>query len=432
MSKIKELYQLYISSTGVCTDTRKINKGCLFFALKGANFNGNLFAETALKQGAYRAVVDDATVVHGDNYILVDDVLKSLQDVAVYHRQQLNIPVIGITGTNGKTTTKELAAAVLAKKYNVLATKGNLNNHIGVPLTLLSINSSIELAVIEMGANHPGEIDFLCQIAQPDFGLITNVGMAHLEGFGSFEGVKKTKAELYNYLQENKGLIFKNSGNKYLKDMLPKDSKLFNYGIDENDRIRVRNVGSNTVLSFEVFIDNEPLKIESNLIGSYNLENILAAISLGCYFGVNKEDVALAIKEYIPENNRSQLVSTEKNEVLFDAYNANPTSLNAALENLIGIDKKNKSVILGEMKELGDESCKEHKKVVDFLKKNLLHKVVLIGESYKKVLNGNEGFLWFKNVDECIERFNEVGLKDAFVLVKGSRSNQLEKLKQVL
>lgn len=432
MTSIQELYKVYKNSTGVCTDTRSITKGCLFFALKGASFNGNLFATKAIEAGALAVVVDDVSVVDGEQYFFVSDVLRTLQDLANYHRNTLDIPVIGVTGTNGKTTTKELIKSVLDRKFEVLATEGNFNNHIGVPLTLLSIKDSCEVAVIEMGANHQGEIAFLCEIAEPTMGLITNVGKAHLEGFGSFEGVKKTKSELYKFIESKAGLLFVNKENNHLKGMLGEGADLFYYGADDTCEVRFVSVESSPNLAFNCFVDGKTVHVKSHLIGGYNLENALAAISIGKYLGVRVDEIVKAIEEYVPNNNRSQLITTEHNKVLFDAYNANPTSMGLAVGNFLSLEEDNKVMILGEMKELGDDSEKEHSILLDSVRKNGEAKVFLVGDQYTTIIRADDNFKWFNSVDLLKAYLQDNALLDSFILVKGSRSNKLEGLKEVL
>ncbi len=432
MMTIKELYNIFNTSTGVCTDTRNIKVGSIFFALKGASFDGNLFANKALDQGAGWAVVDDPKLEDNDRFILVKDVLRCLQSLATYHRRELGIPIVGITGTNGKTTTKELVKVVLDKKLHAFATEGNFNNHIGVPLTLLSLNKKMDVAVVEMGANHLEEIDLLCNIAEPSVGLITNVGRAHLEGFGSFDGVKKTKGELYRFIEEKRGLLFVNKSNPHLLGMLGEGAKLFFYGDDDDCRVKVTELKNTANLSFSCVVDKEKIEIKANLIGGYNMENALAAISVGLYFGVLPTDIEDAINSYVPENNRSQMVVSENNKILFDAYNANPTSMKAALENFVALKEDNKIVILGEMKELGNDSESEHIKTLNFLRNQDLSSIYLVGESYKVLLSEHDGINWFEDVISLRNYILDNEIKNSFILVKGSRSNQLEKLKEVL
>ncbi len=429
----KELYQKFIESEGISTDTRNIIVNSMFFALKGANFNGNLFAEKALDSGASYAVVDDKDVVVKDkNFVLVEDVLKSLQQLAFYHRNQIGIPILGITGTNGKTTTKELIKVVLEKKYNVYATQGNLNNHIGVPLTLLAIDKSVEVGIVEMGANHPGEIEVLCSISDPDYGLITNVGKAHLEGFGSFEGVMKTKAELYRHIEKKAGRIFINAENTFLKSMLKGGSTNIKYGIGDQSSVYAIEVLDAEFLEFKAIINNEEIKVTTNLVGEYNLENVLAAISIGLNFKVNLQDIVDAIGSYLPTNNRSQLVKTDNNTVLFDAYNANPTSMKAALSNLFVINKKNKVAVLGEMKELGKSCSQEHEDLLNILVRNRNINVILVGSNYSSFKDQFKDFIYFDDVDCLIKHIESDPIKNSYILVKGSRSNKLEKLKGIL
>ncbi len=401
----------------------------MFFALKGANFNGNLFAEKALDSGASYAIVDEKdVVVKGKNFVLVEDVLKSLQQLAFYHRNQIGIPILGITGTNGKTTTKELIKVVLEKKYNVYATQGNLNNHIGVPLTLLAIDKSVEVGIVEMGANHPGEIEDLCSIADPDYGLITNVGKAHLEGFGSFEGVMKTKAELYRHIEKKEGSLFINEENAFLKSMLKGGSTNIKYGIGDQSSAYAIEILDAEFLEFKAIVNNEEIKVTTNLVGEYNLENVLAAISIGLNFKVDLQDIVDAIGNYLPTNNRSQLVKTDKNTVLFDAYNANPTSMKAALSNLFVINKKNKVAVLGEMKELGKSSSQEHEDLLNILVRNKNINVILVGSNYSSFKDQFKDFIYFDDVDCLIKYIESNAIRNSYVLVKGSRSNKLEKL----
>ncbi len=428
--QISDIYSLFLNSAGVCTDTRSIKENSIFFALKGANFNGNKFAQQALEQGASYAIVDEIETETSDKIIFVDDVLETLQSLANYHRKQLNIPILGITGTNGKTTTKELIKAVLETTHTVFATQGNLNNHIGVPLTLLSMDEKTEIGVVEMGANHPGEIAFLCNIADPDYGIITNVGKAHLEGFGSFEGVKRTKSELYRHIEAKQGGLFVNSDNPHLQEMLKAGATLYTYGRESFNKVVLCELFQSDFLAFACSINCSELLINTNLVGNYNVENVLAAITIGLFFKVTRGNIAKALVNYIPTNNRSQLEVTSKNKVLFDAYNANPTSMEVALKNFVSMAGDKKVAILGEMKELGEDSVKEHKKLVDFLLKKQLE-VVLVGENYKELVDGTP-FLYFSCVDNLCKFLVKKPLLNSFILVKGSRSNRLEKIKELL
>ena len=373
--QIAQLYQIYTEFPKICTDTRQISTDCLFFALKGENFNGNSFAHRALEAGAKYVIIDDRDFYKEDpHYILVDDVLIALQDLARFHRKHLNIPFIGITGTNGKTTSKELLNSVLSQRFQTYATKGNLNNHIGVPLTILSLNKDIEIAIVEMGANHVHEIEFLCGISQPTHGFITNVGKAHLEGFGSFQGVMKAKGELYDYLKENNGQIYVQGDNDYLVQMA-KDRDLQNviyYGFSQKNDIQGGLVIADPYLT--IFWTSNPdqnrNEVKTQLTGAYNIENMLAAVSLGKDFGLHNDEINKGLAEYLPQNNRSQITKTKKNTIIADYYNANASSMDAALGNLGVIQSDRKIAILGDMFEMGDQSEIEHKKVISkvFLK----------------------------------------------------------------
>ena len=381
---MQELYKHYLKHPLICTDTREIKEGAIFFALKGENFNANQFAEKALNEGCSLAVIDEPPYKKDDRYFLVEDVLKTLQDLANYHRRQLTIPVLAITGTNGKTTSKELVNAVLSEKYKVQATKGNLNNHIGVPLTLLNISKEHEMAIIEMGANHQGEIAMLCNIAQPTFGMITNIGKAHLEGFGGPEGVIKAKNELYTNIKQHQGKLFVNGDNELLMRLSEQAGRV-TFGthsnvdyegvlIDCNPFVKLKCKSKEDVQSLE-----SKQIIETSLIGKYNFENILAAACIGHFFKVSEQQIKSGLEKYIPSNNRSQVMQTKSNLVLMDAYNANPSSMNAAIENFAQMDRKNKLVILGDMLELGEDSEKEHKQIGELLKSKKFNAVYLCG-----------------------------------------------------
>lgn len=428
---IEELYSIYLRHPLVSTDTRKIQNDSIFFALKGANFNGNTFAPQAIEQGASYAVVDDQSFSDkGPAYIVVDDVLETLQKLANHHRRQLDIPVIGITGTNGKTTSKELVSAVLAEKYKVLFTQGNLNNHIGVPLTLLGLNSSHEIAVIEMGANHIGEIDVLSRIAEPGFGLITNIGRAHLEGFGSPQGVIKAKSELYRFIKESKGVLFVNGDNDLLMS-LSEGIKRITYGQGKNAKVKGQFLKSDPFVHFKwIGMDDKEYFTSTKLIGAYNIENLLAACAIGRKFGVSDEKISKALSEYTPSNNRSQVLKTASNTLIMDAYNANPTSMEAALKSFSEMEHNNKWVILGDMLELGKDSENEHKKVINSLKKKEINNVVLIGPEFKKASEGS--FNVYASTEEAKSFLSEKKLNDAMVLLKGSRGMKLETLAELL
>lgn len=421
---IDSLYAIFKEFPNITTDTRKCVPGSIFIALKGERFNGNEFAQQALESGAEYAIIDEKEfATDNPRIILVEDCLCTLQKLARYHRRILNKPVIGITGTNGKTTTKELTAAVLGKKYNVLFTQGNLNNHIGVPLTLLQLKEEHDIAVIEMGANHPGEIKTLAEIAEPNFGLITNIGKAHLEGFGSFEGVIKTKGELYDYIRKTGGKIFRHNENSILKDLSSGIESIL-YGEAERIFVSGRIIENNPYLGFLWKHATYTGEVHSQLIGSYNLPNALAAIAIGCFFQVPHKDISKALASYEPSNNRSQLKATKKNHLIIDAYNANPTSMLAALKNFDTMDVSNKVLILGDMKELGETSLQEHQQIVDFISKLHIKDVILSGEMFKQT---NHEFLVFETTDELIHYLQNRLFENSYILIKGSRGMALER-----
>lgn len=384
--KLSALYQIFLDCQLVTTDSRNCPEGSLFIALKGESFNGNAFAGKALETGCAYAVIDESEyAIEGDQrYILVDDCLQTLQQLANYHRRQLGTRVIGITGTNGKTTTKELISAVLSQSHNILYTLGNLNNHIGVPSTLLRLKAEHDLAVIEMGANHPGEIKFLSEIVEPDCGIITNVGKAHLEGFGSFEGVIKTKGELYNFLRKKEGsTVFIHHDNAYLMN-IAEGLNLIPYGTEDDLYVNGRITGNSPYLTFEwkAGKDGKSYQVQTQLIGEYNFPNALAAITIGRFFGVEDAKINEALAGYTPQNNRSQLKKTDDNTLIIDAYNANPTSMMAALQNFRNMEVPHKMLILGDMRELGAESAAEHQKIADYLKECAFEKVWLVGDQF--------------------------------------------------
>jgi UDP-N-acetylmuramoyl-tripeptide--D-alanyl-D-alanine ligase len=426
-----ELYEIYKRYPRVLTDSRLIEKDCLFFALKGETFNGNAFAQKALEQGAAYAIIDEAEFKKDERFILVENVLTTLQDLARYHRQQLGIPILAITGTNGKTTTKELVSAVLSRKYRITYTKGNLNNHIGVPLTLFSMDASTQFGIVEMGANHPGEIETLCKIALPDYGLITNVGRAHLEGFGSFEGVKKTKAELYRFIEKKGGKIFINSSNSYLMEMAGDAEKIFYTFSEEGKGLEGELLNSAPYMAFKARFPKGWLFFKTNLIGNYNLENALAAVCVGNYFEVDPFEIRQAIENYSPSNNRSQFIKTSKNRILMDAYNANPTSMAAALNSFNNLNEPSKGVILGDMFELGETSLIEHQKIADQLKSMDLSFIMLCGKQFANC-NVPDHFLVFENGIDLKSYLLGNPLHDHFVLIKGSRGMKLETLLETL
>lgn len=427
MKGIDKIYQIYSSVKRVCTDSRRVEKGSIFFALKGDSFDGNKFAHKALENGAVAAVVDDKNLESDDDRIIyVQDTLKALQELASMHRDGLKIPIIAITGTNGKTTTKELLAAVLARKYRVSYTSGNRNNHIGVPLTILSMNATVDLGIVEMGANHQGEIAELCEIAKPDYGIITNIGIAHIEGFKSLEGVKKAKSELYKYIEKTGGYIFQNMDNDILRGLVQNNEKLISYGRDKNAYCTGEYV--ETALSAGVAWSSFNNKgfAKSNLIGEYNFENILAAVCVGVFFEIPESAIDNAIASYSPRNNRSQLVDGTRNKIILDLYNANPTSMYAAINNFLRIKDANKCLILGDMLELGDYSYSEHKNLLDFVAEKDFRKVFLVGKIFYQFKDFYE-FEFFEDVSELAKNLIKNPDVGKFFLVKGSRGIKLEK-----
>ena len=422
---VEQVYNAFLScDQKVTTDTRNIAKNDLFFALKGPNFNGNKFAEKALELGAKYAVIDEKEYFIEGKTFLVENVLETLQSLARFHREKINIPVVAITGTNGKTTTKELLGAVLTSQYHILITKGNLNNHIGVPLTILQLNKEHEIAVIEMGASKIGDIKELVEIALPNYGIITNIGKAHLEGFGDVETIKKTKFELYDFIIENKGAVVVNKEDELLTSYIGKDIDKFTYGSLEADVIG-KVVRQTPTLEMELSIEeNAPNMVKTNLLGAYNQNNILAAACVGKLFKVSKENIEQSIANYLPTNNRSQLVTTSKNTVIADCYNANPTSTMESLISFNQIESSQKLVILGDMLELGSASELEHQAIIDYLENTSL-KTILVGTCYQKT---NSGFTTFKDTLELIPFLKQKGLENSLVLLKGSRGIKLEML----
>lgn len=421
---IKSIYSLFIQCDGITTDSRKCPKDSMFIALKGDNFDGNVFVENAIESGCKFALTCDQNRANNKTIFYVPDTLAALQQLASYHRQQMNATVIAITGTNGKTTTKELTSAVMKAKYgdDVINTEGNLNNHIGVPLTLLRIKSNHKYAIVEMGANHPGEIKTLADIALPDYGLITNVGTAHILGFGSFEGVIKTKCELYDNLKKNNGTIFVNGSNN---NIFPKSegAKRIVYGVDGSS-LNASVESADPFLKVK-FADGS--SAQTNLIGAYNLENVMAAACVGSHFGVDMRTIVAALENYKPSNNRSQFISTASNKLIVDAYNANPTSMNAALENFISLNSDSeKALVLGDMLELGNDSEAEHRKIVEKIAAFGIKKVMLVGQNFASV--AKSGMATFKNVDELISVLTENKLKGYLILIKGSNSMKLTKV----
>ncbi len=427
---IQELYSVFKKHPVITTDSRKIPDGSVFFSLRGDSFDGNLFSGVALIQGASYSVIDNEDYYKGEKFILVKDCLKTLQELAAHHRKQLKVPLIAITGSNGKTTTKELIKCILSKKYKTLATTGNLNNHIGVPLTLLSIRSEIEIAVIEMGANHIGEIKFLCEIARPDFGLITNIGKAHIGEFGSFENIVKTKAELYDFIRGNRGKIFINSQNELLMAESGGIEKI-SYGPSRIDFCRCQFESSDPFLKIK--FENEI--IISRLAGKYNFENAAAAICIGKYFGVESKKIKEAIEQYEPSNNRSQIIKTKSNTLILDAYNANPSSMRAALENFREMKGEHKWLILGDMLELGTYEIEEHKNILRLISEMKIKNVILVGERFSKASSElNMDYRLFKTSEDlavCLKSKSPIGTNN-LILVKGSRGIKLEKATEFL
>ena len=444
---IKELYKLYQQHPCITTDSRECPQGSIFLALKGESFDGNKFAVQALEKGCAYAIVDDPSLAGSDDkrIIIVNDCLQTFKDLAREHRRQFNIPVIGITGTNGKTTTKELVAAVLSQKYNVLYTQGNFNNDVGVPKTLFRLTKAHEIAVIEMGASHPGDIKTLAETAEPTCGLITNVGRAHLQGFGSFEGVIKTKCELYDFLRTREdGLIFINADNEHLMNQISDDEDIWltPYSTDSENQY---SCISGEVIACDPFLKfrwREPLltleqegrsikwhKVQTHLIGAYNIDNLLAAIAVGINFGVDRKQICAALENYVPSNNRSQMTVTEKNHLIVDAYNANPSSMMAALENFKLMQADNKMAILGAMRELGDVSQEEHQRIVDYLQTTDIKTVWLVGEEFENIRCDYPKFKDVEAVKAAIAAEQPAG---HYILIKGSNSTKLFQLPELL
>lgn len=429
--EIADLYALFRNYPSVTTDSRMCSKDSIFFALKGERFNGNLFAEKALEAGCAYAVVDERPEDEpaNDRIIVVDNVLVTLQKLANFHRRKLKIPIIGITGTNGKTTTKELIAIALSREFKVAYTQGNFNNHIGVPLTLLSMNKSHEIGVIEMGASHPGDIKELCEIAEPNYGLITNVGKAHLEGFGSFENVIKTKGELYSYIRENDGKVFVNKDNQILYELSEGMDRIL-YGKNDPNLFASGAIANATpFLEFDWSFFDSSYRVKTSLVGEYNFDNAIAAVAVSKYFGINAERISAALEEYEPQNYRSQFKRTERNDLIIDAYNANPTSMKTSLEFFTSIPSSlPKMVILGEMKELGEISLEEHQKMIDFLQRQSYTRIYLVGGIFSKMMPADESYLFFEDVEALVKSLQEEPLTGYYILLKGSHSVHLEKV----
>ncbi|MES2829157.1 MAG: UDP-N-acetylmuramoyl-tripeptide--D-alanyl-D-alanine ligase [Bacteroidota bacterium] len=429
MTGTEFLYHIYIKHPIICTDTRNIVAGCLFFALKGENFDANTFADKALASGAAYVVIDNEAYKTGDRHLIVSDVLQALQGLAKHHRTQLNIPVIGLTGSNGKTTTKELINAVLSEKYKSFATKGNLNNHIGVPLSILSITSETEIAVIEMGANHQREIEFLCDLAMPTHGLITNVGMAHLDGFGGFEGVKKGKAELYAYLKANQGTAFIYRNNPYLLEMSQAaglDTILY-YSTFTEDYISGNLINADPHVQLSWSQGGKDYQVSVNLTGTYNFENILAAICIGTFFNVSPKQINAGLSGYLPKNNRSQITKTVTNTVICDFYNANPSSMSAALSNINQLVAQKKTIVIGDMFELGTEAEEQHRLIAKQAEATNADLIIFVGKYFYGIKDELQG-LFFETPAEASKYLSENPVRGSLVLLKGSRGMALEQL----
>ena len=432
MTSIPELYSIFQEHPVVSTDTRQLPQGCIFFALKGSNFDGNKFAASSLTNGASYAVIDDAAYATDDRFLLVPDVLKALQDLANHHRHQFEIPVIGIGGSNGKTTTKELVSSVLSAHYPCHFTKGNLNNHIGVPLTLLSMPRGTEVAIIEIGTNQPGDIEALCQIVQPTHGLLTNIGKEHLEGFGGLDGVIKAEGELFDHLAKNQGCAFVNLSEKYLPDMSKNVPMRVGYQQTdalhaESGIIEVQMLADIPVVQAAFLSDDGPrVELSTQLFGAHNFQNVMTAIALGIYFKVPADKVKDALEAYTPRNNRSQLIQRAGATILLDAYNANPSSMEPALLSLIAMPATRRIAILGDMLELGKESAKEHEDLLHFAAGLNIDQIVLVGKEFEKTSFLKFGALHFADNQAARIWFDKQDLQDAAVLIKGSRGIRLE------
>jgi UDP-N-acetylmuramoyl-tripeptide--D-alanyl-D-alanine ligase len=424
---IAQLYEVYRNHPSIQTDTRQLKQGDIFFALKGPNFNGNAYAAAALEAGAVLAVIDEAEYnTQPEKMMLTTDVLTTLQQLALHHRKQLNIPFLAITGSNGKTTTKELVSTVLAAEFKTTATIGNLNNHIGVPLTILRIPADAEIAVIEMGANHEHEIEAYCKVALPTHGIITNIGKAHLEGFGSPEGVRRAKGELYDFLRANEGTVFLCNEYDYLVEMSKGIPQVITYG-QQDATYTGDPIADTALLSVKVTSDAVTGLIPTQLVGAYNFPNVMAAVAVGLYFNIPGETIREAIAGYVPSNNRSQVIKQGSNTVIMDAYNANPSSMKAAIENFAGIEATQKVLLLGGMMELGPDSVNEHQALVDLLERTHWHAVVLVGGDFSKV---KHPYIFMENAAAAAEWLKQQEFTDTYILIKGSRSMGMEKVIQ--
>ncbi len=425
---IQNIHDLFLKCSKVSIDTRKIEPNSFFVAIKGERYDANTFAKEALEKGASYVIIDDANYSIDDRTILVEDSLKTLQALAKFHRNFLNIPIIALTGSNGKTTTKELINIVLSKKFNTKATIGNLNNHIGVPLTLLSFNHETQIGIVEMGANHQKEIEFLCEIAQPDYGYITNFGKAHLEGFGGVEGVVKGKSEMYTFLKADKKSVFVNIDDEIQKTKTTDFNRITFSQKDKNVNVFIESITANPFVKIKTL----GIEINSHLIGLYNANNINAAITIGHHFEVPVSDIKASIESYVPENNRSQLLTKGTNEIILDAYNANPSSLLVALENFIQLDKTNKCIIIGDMYELGEESLDEHKGIVNFLNMNSDFECHFVGKDFFANSIQKENFHFYYTFEDFSKYLSSVKLEHKTLLIKGSRGMALERTLEYL
>ncbi|MCX8080824.1 MAG: UDP-N-acetylmuramoyl-tripeptide--D-alanyl-D-alanine ligase [Bacteroidia bacterium] len=432
MNDIKNIYEFFLKVCRgkICTDTRKLESGSLFFALKGENFDGNKFVPEALNNGCKGAVASDMNLKGMPNVFVVEDTLKTLQDLAHIHRKTFRFPVIGIGGSNGKTTHKELIHAVLSKKYRCVATKGNLNNHVGVPLTLLSVDAAnTDMLILEMGANHQGEYALLCRIAEPDYALITNIGRDHLEGFGGLEGVRKGNGELYDFIRDKKRKIFLNTDDKVLREMAT-GIEYVGYGSGAGSIVKGWAVEEDPLLiKFKTVGREEEFELKTHFAGSHYLPNIMSAVCMGLYWKVPVDQIIEAIEGYIPGMNRSQKIRTHHNEILLDAYNANPDSMEAAINSFLKSDRQNKFLILGDMFELGSYAAQEHQKICDIIKEKNFHDVFLVGKEFE---NCRTDFMKFPTTEDCMHYLKQHPLKNKYILLKGSRGMQLERLKEVL
>lgn len=425
---IQEIHNLFLKCSSVSIDTRKIEKDSLFVAIKGEKFDANTFAFEALSKGALYVIIDNDEYYIDERTILVSNSLETLQELAKFHRNYLNLPIIALTGSNGKTTTKELINVVLAKKFIVKATIGNLNNHIGVPLTLLSFNAKTEIGIVEMGANHQKEIEFLCDIAQPDYGYITNFGKAHLEGFGGVEGVIKGKSEMYDYLRNNNKKVFVNLDDTIQVERSEDIEKITFSKKNENGSVFIKSVVANPL----VIVEFNQTQVKSHLIGLYNANNINAAITIGNYFGISDSKIKEAIESYIPENNRSQLIEKNSNEIILDAYNANPSSMKVALENFIQLDKKDKVIVIGDMFELGNESLNEHKSIVDMLKRESQIDCYFVGNDFYSNKIDLSHYKFCQSFDDFAELLKNNPIRNKTILIKGSRGMALERTLELI